>query len=86
MQSILQSALARFATYKFLNDLQFVFTAGFESAGIVENITVVVSEDEFVLDVMHATLQAESSRSAATNGNLISLPDLYRGVELNLSI
>jgi hypothetical protein len=39
-----------------LNNLQLFFTAGFESAGVVENISVVVSEDEFVLDVMPATL------------------------------
>jgi hypothetical protein len=39
-----------------LNNLQLLFTASFESAGVVEKITVVVSEDEFVVDVVHATL------------------------------
>jgi hypothetical protein len=56
MQSILQLALSRFATNKFLNNFQLVFTAGFKSAGIMENITGMVRENEFVLDVMHATL------------------------------
>jgi len=39
-----------------LNNLELFFTASFEPAGVVEKITVVVSEDEFVLDIMHATL------------------------------
>jgi hypothetical protein len=60
-------ALARLATNKFLNSLQLVFTARFKSAGVVEKITVVVRENEFVLDVMRATLEAGSSRSAVTN-------------------
>jgi hypothetical protein len=41
-----------------LNDLQFVFTTGLKSTGVVENITFMISEDYFVLDVMQATLQA----------------------------
>ena len=56
VQSILQSPLLRLATDKFLNDLQLVLSAGLESAGVVEYITVVVCENDFVVDVMHATL------------------------------
>ena len=56
VQSILQSALSRFATDKILDDLQLFFTASFESARVVEKITVVIREGEFVLDVVHATL------------------------------
>ena len=57
MQSILQLALSRFATDKFLNSLQLFLIANFESTAYVENITVVFREDEFVLYVMQATLQ-----------------------------
>jgi len=56
VQSFHQSARLRFATDKILNNLELFFTASFESAGVVEKITVVVSEDEFILDIMHATL------------------------------
>jgi hypothetical protein len=51
------------------DNFQLVFTAGFKSTGVVENITGVVRENEFVLDVMHATLKAGSSGSAITNKN-----------------
>jgi hypothetical protein len=56
MQSILQSALSRFATDKILNNLQLIATASFKSTAVVENITVVFREDEFVLYVMQARL------------------------------
>jgi hypothetical protein len=69
MYSIRRSTLSRFATDKILNNLQLIFTTGLKSAGVVEDITIVVSEDEFVFDVMHATLQAGSSRSAVANKN-----------------
>jgi len=39
-----------------LDNLELLFTASFESARVVEKITVVVIEDEFVVDVVHATL------------------------------
>jgi hypothetical protein len=56
---VLQSALSRFATDKILNNLQLVFTTGLKSPGIMEDITVVVREYKFILDVMHATLQVD---------------------------
>jgi hypothetical protein len=74
VQSVLQLALSRFVTNELLNNLQLVFTARFKSAGVVEDITVVVGENEFVVDVMHATLEAASSRSAVTNKNNPDLP------------
>jgi len=49
-----------------LHDLQLVFAACFKSAGVMENIAIMVREDEFVVDMMKATLQAISSRSAVT--------------------
>jgi hypothetical protein len=45
---------------KILNDLQFVFTTGLKSTGVVENITVMISEDYFVLNVVQAALPAGS--------------------------
>jgi hypothetical protein len=46
-----------------------IFITGLKSAGVVENITLMVREDEFVLDVMFAMLQAGSLRSAITDRN-----------------
>jgi hypothetical protein len=48
-------------TYVELNS-HFTSIAG--SMGDVENITIMIREDEFMLDVMLVTLQAASSRSA----------------------
>jgi len=48
----------RLAVDKFLYSFQLVFTARLKSAGVVENIAIVVREDEFVVDVVTATLQA----------------------------
>jgi hypothetical protein len=39
---------------------QFVFTARLKSPGVVENIAIVVCEDEFVIDVVLATLHART--------------------------
>jgi len=58
MQSITQPLLLRLAFDKFLYSLQLVFTARLESTGVVENIAFMVREDEFVVDVVLATLQA----------------------------
>ena len=58
MQSIFQSSLVRLAFDKVVYSLQLVFTARLKSAGVVEDIAIAVSEDEFVVDVVLATLQA----------------------------
>jgi hypothetical protein len=63
MQSILQSLLPRLTTDKFLNDLQLAFTTGLKAARVVKNVTVVVCEGDFVLNVMLATLKAVCSGS-----------------------
>jgi hypothetical protein len=52
MQSIVQSLLLGLTTDKLLHDLQLFFSAGFESARVVENITGVALEDQFVIDLM----------------------------------
>ena len=57
MQSIFQSYLLRLASDKFLYGLQLVFTARLKSAGVVENVAIVVREDEFIFNLMTATLQ-----------------------------
>ena len=58
MQSIFQSFLLRLAFDKFLYSLQLVFTARLKSTGVVEYIAIMVCEDEFVVDLMLAMLQA----------------------------
>jgi hypothetical protein len=50
-----------------LHDLQLVFTTGFKSARVVENIAFATFEHKFILNLVLATLQAGSSRSAVTD-------------------
>ena len=61
MQPIAQSLLPRLANHKFLDCLQLVCTACLKSARVVENVSTVVCEGEFILDVMKATLSIGSS-------------------------
>jgi hypothetical protein len=49
---------------KLLYNLQLVFSPSLKSTGVVENITVMLAEYEFVLNVMRAALRAGSSGSA----------------------
>ena len=58
MQPIFQSLLPRLVSDKFLDSLQLVFTARLESAGVMENVSTVVCEDKFILNVVMATLSA----------------------------
>lgn len=44
---------------KFLYGLQLGFTTRLKSTRVVENIAIMVREDEFVVDVVLATLQIE---------------------------
>jgi len=81
MQSIFQSFLLRLAFDKFLYSLQLVFTARLKSAGVVENIAIVVCESEFVVNVVLATLQAGPSRSAIADNNEPVKPLLWGRVE-----
>ena len=81
VQSILQSFLPRLATDKILHKLQLVFASSLESTGVVENITGVICEDEFVLDVVLATLQVGFLQSAVTDKNKPVQPPLNHGVE-----
>jgi hypothetical protein len=41
---------------EFLRGFQLIFTTSLESAGVVENITIMVFKNDFVLDIMEATL------------------------------
>ncbi len=66
MQSIHQSLLLRLTTDEILDDLHLILTATLKSAGIMENITLMCRENEFVLNVMHAVLQMKL-RSAVSN-------------------
>jgi len=56
MQSIRQLVLPQLTTDEILDDLHLILTATLKSAGIVENITLMFRENEFVLDAMHAAL------------------------------
>ena len=58
MQPILQSLLLRLASDKFLDGLQLIFTARLKSAGVVENISLMVREDQFILNIVVSTLSA----------------------------
>ena len=73
MQSLLQFFLLRLLTDKLLHSLQLVFAASLEATRVVENITFMTWKDDFVLDVMLATLRAGSSLSAVTD-NLKNKP------------
>src|SRR6266850_439531 len=81
MQSILQSLLLRLTEDKFSNNLQLVFASSLKTAGVMENVTVVVGEDELVLDCMQATLHAGCSQSAVSHKNKPAQPPLWGGVQ-----
>ena len=61
MQSIFQQLLLRLVFDKFFYNFQLVYTARLKSARVVENITIVVREDEFILNIVKATLSTGSS-------------------------
>jgi len=61
VQPIFQSLLARLSLDEFLHDLQLRLTTRLESAGVVENIAIMSFENDFVIDMMEATLQPRSS-------------------------
>jgi hypothetical protein len=61
-----------------LHDLQLVFTSGLESPGVVKNITVMICEDQFVLDIMEATLHKQNPHdqpSPTLKGRLTSIEE-----------
>jgi hypothetical protein len=74
MQSILQSVLPRLTTDKILHGLQLFFTTGLESARVMKNITAVICEDQLVLDIVLAALQAGTSGSAIIQKNKRAQP------------
>jgi hypothetical protein len=57
VQSILQSPLSRPTKDEILYNHELLFIPALKSAWVVENVTVVAWKDEFVLDVMFATLR-----------------------------
>src|SRR6266850_4770743 len=64
VQPVCQIRLLRPTTNKVLHDLQLRFTPSLKSSGVVENVSIVLCEGNFVLDVVQATLRVGSSRSA----------------------
>ena len=65
MQPIFQSLLARPSSDEFSHDLQLIFTTSLKPTGVVENITIVSFKNEFVIDIMVATLQSQLSVTSA---------------------
>lgn len=51
MHSILHSLLLRLSPDEILHDLQLFLAALFKSAEVMENISIMTREDEFVVDV-----------------------------------
>ena len=78
MQPILQSLRPRLASDKPLDSLQFFVTARLKSAGVVENISIVIRKYEFILNIVMATLSTEASLSAIADQNLGIQPLLWR--------
>ena len=68
MQPIPQSLFMRLANDKFLDGLQLVCTACLKSTGVMEDVSSVVREGDFIVDVVNATLSTGSSRSAVGEG------------------
>jgi len=68
-----------------LHDLQFILATSLESAGVVENITIMAFKNEFVIDTMETTLQPRLSwsQSAIANKNMLVQPQLKDQVEPN---
>ena len=84
VQSLHQLVHLRPTTNKILHNLQLRFITSLESAGVVENITIVLWENNLVLNVVQATLRVGSSRSAIADTRN-SLPNLHRRFELDLA-
>ena len=82
MQPIPQSLLPHLANDKFLDGLQLVCAACLKSTGVMENISIVVREGEFIVDIVKATLSTGSSRSAVSER--ICGSNLCCGFEFNL--
>jgi hypothetical protein len=62
MDSVSQLPSPRSLSNKLLHDLQFLVATGFESAGIVKNVTAMIGEDKFILDVVLATLSKDQAQ------------------------
>jgi hypothetical protein len=78
MQSILESPLLGLTIDEILHNPQFVVRARFKSPGVVENISIVICKDEFVLDVMHAALHRQDTHDQPSQTNTsLRLPNLH---------
>ena len=65
MQSIFQNPFPRPLSNKTLYDRQFLIAPSLESARIVKNVSVMIGEAKFMLDVVLATLTYESGTAKA---------------------
>jgi hypothetical protein len=66
VQSILWPSLSRPTTDKILHYVEFPFFSSLKTTRVVENITVVIRKDEFVLDVMLTTLSEQDPHDQLT--------------------
>jgi hypothetical protein len=64
VQSVYQFPLLRPTTNKVLHNLQLYLIPSFKSWRVMENVTIVLCEGNFVLDVVPTTLRVGSSQSA----------------------
>ena len=65
MQSIFQNSFPRPLSNKSLHDLEFLIAPSLEPARIVENVSVMIRETEFMLDAVLATLAHGSGTTEA---------------------
>ena len=56
MQSVFQSPFSTLALNEFVQNFEFVCATRFDSARIVENITLMIGEHKFVVDAVFASL------------------------------
>ena len=56
MQSVSQSLLSTLALNEFLQNLEFLYATRLNSPRIVKNVTVIIGEDKFVVDIVLASL------------------------------
>ena len=56
MQSVSQSLLSTLAFNEFLQNPKFFYATRLDSPRIVKNVTVMIGEDKFVVDIVLASL------------------------------
>jgi hypothetical protein len=84
MQSICQSRLSGFFSNKVLHNLQFLVVSRLKSAGIMKNITVMIGENELVINPVLATLCEGSVATDRLADRWCGITNLHGWFEFNL--